>query len=226
MKKIILASLIATATCSSYAANTATLNVNGTLTMGACTPVLSDGGVIDYGNITLGDLSATEDNQMGSRDVTLEINCESPVKVGFTSIDNRPNTKVPMDVVFANGNKAGKSYTGYINGLGTTAEGAKIGAYGVKVKYDQALADGVSAQMIYEQSLSGSWTVITDAGAGVYFQEANIRTMTVGIDGIPVAFTTATIPLEVAMAIAPTDTLGITDEAILDGELTISMVYL
>ena len=61
MKKTLLAAILAMSATSAIAANpSAVLKVKGTLTNAACTPTLSNGGVVDYGIINLGMLSATQ----------------------------------------------------------------------------------------------------------------------------------------------------------------------
>ncbi len=59
---------------------TAVLKVTGQLIVGGCTPELSDGGVVDYGTIRLATLSATDVNQLGTKDVSLSISCPSATK--------------------------------------------------------------------------------------------------------------------------------------------------
>lgn len=46
------------------AGDTVTLRVTGKLLPGACSVNLSDGGIADYGIMLMGNLSATQDNQL------------------------------------------------------------------------------------------------------------------------------------------------------------------
>ncbi|MHA0872350.1 DUF1120 domain-containing protein [Enterobacter pasteurii] len=153
MKKVILASLIALASASAFAEPTAVLKVHGTLTNAACSPSIGNGGVIDYGFIRLGDLSATENNKIGMKQVPVTITCTAPTKVGFTILDNRAdsNAQLPLDIG-GNQNQSAKYYT---YGVGTTTEGVKIGNYGMwmtDVTADGNTVDPVSNNHDWEAS--------------------------------------------------------------------------
>lgn len=94
MKKILLITAIAAsfATTSVNADTTAVLKVTGQLVVGGCTPELSGGGVVDYGTIRLATLSATDVNQLGTKDVSLSISCPSATKAAWTITDDRADT--------------------------------------------------------------------------------------------------------------------------------------
>lgn len=49
--------------------STAVLKVTGVLTNDACTPELDGGGVVDFGTKYINELSATETNQLGHKDL-------------------------------------------------------------------------------------------------------------------------------------------------------------
>ena len=222
MKKIILATLVAAATCSSYAAETTQLKVQGKLVAAACTPSLSDGGAVDFGDISVSALSATEVNQMGDKHITLTIECDSATKVGFTNVDTRADTDPNISVKFDNGVVLGNPDN--IFGLGQTAEGVGIGSYGIRVDAGNVTIDGVVTPIIYQQkehAPDAGWT----ASSGT-LQDRDFRTITAGDPSTPKAFITGIFPMTVAAAIQPTQTLNMTDETALDGELTFSLVYL
>ena len=73
MKKLLVATVLSLCVSSAFAAETAVLKVTGTLTNSACTPELSNGGVVDYGIIRLGELSSTSNNQLGQKEIGLTI---------------------------------------------------------------------------------------------------------------------------------------------------------
>ncbi|CZZ97653.1 protein YhcF [Enterobacter hormaechei] len=91
MKKVLLATALSLCVASAFAADTAVLQVKGKLTNAACTPQLSNGGVVDYGTIHLGELSATAVNQLGDKDINLTITCGAPTQVGWVVNDDRGN---------------------------------------------------------------------------------------------------------------------------------------
>lgn len=112
-------------------------------------------------------------------------------------------------------------------GLGTTAGGIKIGAYGLSIDVNNATADGVKTKMVaLNDSNPGVWNLALNEFVALTNTFPTRNTYSVGDDNGPVAFTTATFPIRVAAAIQGTDTLAITDNTTLDGQATFTLVYL
>ncbi|EOX3827599.1 MULTISPECIES: DUF1120 domain-containing protein [Enterobacter] len=226
MKKVLLATALSLCVTSAFAADpSAVLKVKGTLTNAACTPVLSNGGTVDYGTINLGDLSATATNQLGQKNIDLTINCTAATKVSWNMVDDRVDSNANLTV--ANGQFGGGSQgsgTGQTYGVGKTEGGVNIGTYAMFVKADSVTADGAAADPIYQQNATGNWTKTTNGST----QGSHIRDFTVASTGTldPLAFQTATFPLVTSLAVQNTATLAITDDTQLDGQLTISLRYL
>lgn len=84
MKKTLLAVILAACTSSAIAAPTAVLKVKGVLTNAACSPTLSNSGVVDYGTVHLSDLSDSAVNQLGQKTIDLTITCDAATKVSGT----------------------------------------------------------------------------------------------------------------------------------------------
>ena len=225
MKKVFLATTLALCVNSAFAADpTAVLKVKGTLTNVACTPELGNGGVVDYGFIRLGELSATANNQLGQKNIDLTINCTAATKVSWNMIDDRSATNANIAVQngqFTGGTQTGPSQT---YGVGKTTGGVNIGSYALFVKVDSVVADGNTVDPVYQQNGSTTWTKSTNGSS----QSDNYRNFTVATAGSlePLAFQTATFPLVTSLAIKDTTTLAITDDTPLDGQITISLKYL
>jgi type 1 fimbria pilin len=222
MNKLIIAVLLGMATGSAFAGETSTtLKVQGTLTTSACTPTLSNGGIVDFGTIQVSSLSSTQPNSLGQKDISLSITCDSATKVGFTVISNHEEGNPYNSVEFSNGNVV----TNHDNlfGLGKTSENIGIGSYGVWVDASSINVDGATAQLMSRGTGSnpGDW----NTSMGVLRGSDSIVT-TFGSFNEPEAFNSATFSLEVAATVQPTDTLAITDTTSLDGEMTISLFYL
>jgi type 1 fimbria pilin len=98
MKKILLATALSLCVTSAFAAETAVMKVQGTLTNSACTPELSNGGVVDYGIIRLGELSATDVNQLGQKNIDLTINCTVETRVGWSMMDDQSSTSAGINI--------------------------------------------------------------------------------------------------------------------------------
>lgn len=220
MKKVILASLIALASASAFAEPTAVLKVQGTLTNSACSPSIGNGGVIDYGYIRLGELSATAENKLGQKQIPVTITCTAPTKVDFTILDNRgdSNAQLPVDIG-GNLNQSAKYYT---YGVGNTTEGVKIGNYGMWMT--DVTADGNTVDPIANNHdwVATQWRKTgiprSDAFSTIAFAQSGTTT--------PMAITTANFNFVTNLTIRDTSTLAITDDTPLDGQATMTLVYL
>ncbi|MHA0273258.1 DUF1120 domain-containing protein [Enterobacter ludwigii] len=224
IKKFSLACLLPLTTFSAVAANSVDLTVKGTLVTGVCTPNLSNNGVVDFGTMSLADLSKTETNQLGSKEITLTITCDSAMPVSWTAVDNRHDSMagVTIENVGVQGSNVSAPIESF--GLGKTAGGVNIGSYAIATRYDNVTADGGPADVIYRYESVPDWSRVSTGvqrsnGEGLY------TSATPGSLN-PVAAQTYVYPLQIAAAIQGTDVLNITDDTSLDGSATISVVYL
>lgn len=224
MKKTLIAAVLMMSAGSAFADPTAVLKVNGKLTNAACTPELSNGGVIDYGYIRIGSLSTTATNQLGHKNIDLKINCTSATKVSWNMIDDRASSRAGIKV--EDGLYTGDSIQSSAQTYGVGMSGSvKIGNYSMFVNLDDVVADGNSVDTIYAQKDDAdSWVKSTNGST----QGDNYRDITVATSGSlePLAFQTATFPLVTSLAIQDSTKLAITDDTELDGQLTISLRYL
>ncbi|MDU2380282.1 MAG: DUF1120 domain-containing protein [Enterobacter cloacae] len=220
MKKVILATAIAISTSSVFAAGTAVMQVKGTLTNAACTAELGNGGVIDYGFIRLGELSETSNNKLGQKQIPVTISCTAPTKVGFTITDNRAdsNAQLPVDIA-GNLNQTTKYYT---YGVGMTNDGKKIGDYGMwmtGITVDGKSADSIGNNHDWPATKWKKTSIPrSDAFMTVSFAQTGTTT--------PLAITTANFNFVTNLVIWDTSTLAITDDTPLDGQNTMTLVYL
>lgn len=230
MKKILLATSVALAlSTSAYADSSAVLKLTGTLTNAACTPSLSNGGVVDYGRIMLSDLSATDTNQLGSKDINFSISCTSPTKVAWTIVDDRADS-VPSGITIKNTgwNNGTASSLSNLFGVGKTTGDVNLGVYAIAIHGNSIEADGADA--------TGLMGVVGTNDTWAYFMstsqlvKSTTAMYTVGPSGsgslYPKAISNVTYPLRVSLAIQGTDTLAITDDTNIDGQATISLVYI
>lgn len=220
MKKILLATAVALASTSAFADSTAVMKVKGTLTNSACTAELGNGGVIDYGYIRLGELSATTNNIIGQKQIPVSINCTAATKLGFTVTDNRgdSNPQLPVDIA-GNANQTVKYYT---YGVGKTADGVKIGNYGMWMT--NITADGKTVDSIANNH---DWPSTSWKKTGIPRSDA-FQTIAFATTGTttPLAITNATFNFNTNLVIRDTTTLAVTDDTALDGQNTLTLVYL
>lgn len=227
MKKVLLATTLSLCVSSALAAETAVMKVTGTLTNSACTPELSNGGVVDYGTLHLGELSDTSTNALGQKDINLTINCTAATKVGWSVSDDRKDSVAGIAITGgkANGSNISTGEKYFLYGIGKTVDGTKIGNYSLFVKDNKVTIDGVSGDVTGHNLdwSADSWRAAPSAVRSDSFlvvSAANSGTTA------PLAFKTAVFPLVTALQIQDTTTLGITDDTSLDGQATISLVYL
>ncbi|KLP53146.1 hypothetical protein ABR39_21260 [Enterobacter genomosp. O] len=220
MKKILLATAVALASTSAFADSTAVMKVKGTLTNSACTAELGNGGVIDYGYIRLGELSATTNNIIGQKQIPVSINCTAATKLGFTVTDNRgdSNPQLPVDIA-GNANQTVKYYT---YGVGKTTDGVKIGNYGMWMT--DITADGKTVDSIANNH---DWPSTSWKKTGIPRSDA-FQTIAFATTGTttPLAITNATFNFNTNLVIRDTTTLAVTDDTALDGQNTLTLVYL
>lgn len=185
------------------AASSTDLTVTGTITPQACTPGLSNGGVIDYGEIPASGLNPTERTLLGSHPMQLTVQCAAPVQFALTPIDN----------------KAGTASNPTWFGLGRTDAGEKLGFVVSTVSSTQA--DGQAAQSIMSIDNGTTW-----------FRSSHIRPTTLvsvastADHSTPIAVGDLAMGLNISTYIAPADSLTLTDAVNIDGSVTFEMKYL
>ncbi len=194
-----------------FAASSVDLSVTGTLTPSACTPALSNGGVVDHGKISVQDLDRLT-TQLPDATLTLTINCDATALIAIKAMDNRSGTAAP--------DWTGPSPVSYF-GLGLASGGEKIGGY--RLGTSNATADGV-ARAVIESTDGQTWFETWSSS----WQPNWMRTVNGGSTQLP-----APLPLQAFKAdllistyIAPKSFLPITEDIRIDGSATLDIVYL
>lgn len=219
-----VAAFVVSTAHSAFAAETADLKVQGSLILGSCTPSLPEDGVVDYGKFSVNSLSNTDINQLGQKETTLTITCDSPTKVAWTIVDDRADTVVDTQPII-NGKPA---IVASEFGLGNTnaTSGVGLGSYAVVVANNgQAVVDTATGSVTVSEDSGTTWA--TGSNGGIYGHPDGSRLLSFGDkDGNPIAFTSGSALLQIGTSIQDTTTLAITDDTPLDGQATISLKYL
>ncbi|MEB6380718.1 DUF1120 domain-containing protein [Leclercia adecarboxylata] len=226
--------LLAALTTASVSANDSVgVDFELTADAAACTPALSNNGVADFGSRNAGSLSANAYTQLGTRDLTLTIACESSTALAVTARDTRRSSvSIGEDAERAVGphfNHNGSLNVGYASrlfGLGVTAENKRIGSYAILIKADSIVAlDGsqnVNVDMAGSETKSGPWSrldhYLLPATESYFYTFVKKGTV------VPQAVSSVSVPLQVSVAVA--NKLGSSQQISLDGEAVISIVYL
>ncbi|QJU26259.1 DUF1120 domain-containing protein [Escherichia coli] len=212
----------------------ATLEVTGTLTPGICTLQLADGGIIDYGTIYGMGLTDTS-NQLGVKNIDLTIHCDSPTMVAIYSTDNRVDTQANV-VVEKSWNTGDTASTPNKRryGLGTTSAGKPIGAFTIGIDLENVQVDDrpvsdvrmISTTNINTDNISWSTSYADELWEHSYNDYSYALSPGSFSASTPLPFTNATLPLIISAAVAKYTELGTKDEINLDGNVTLSMVYI
>ncbi|WFW89745.1 DUF1120 domain-containing protein [Citrobacter freundii] len=210
--------------------DTATLKVTGKLVPGACAVNLDNAGIVDYGTMLMTNLSATEDNQLPEKRINMGIKCNSERLVAYTLHDERRDSL--YNGVIKNATVDGSDIPASSNqfGLGLTNDGeTTLGAYTVINWFPDMTYSGSTDNLVFisKKITSDDWSR-TASGSTVNGVDVAARLHTLGNPDTltPAAFSELKVPLSIKGVLRKGEDLKITDETNLDGEATISLVYL
>ncbi|SEC39460.1 Protein of unknown function [Pseudomonas mohnii] len=184
-------------------ASSTDLTVTGVITPAACTPTLSNGGVVDNGKISAKDLDQVRETLVGTHPLQLSVSCDGPTQFALKPVDHQAGTA---------------ALTSWF-GLGLTSAGEKLGWVRVNVK--NAVADGVAAQAIDSDDVGKTWKATWVTSPGYLLSVGSTTDVS-----IPLFVKDLTMDFEVNTNIARADSLTLTDEVVMDGAVTFEMTYL
>lgn len=219
MKKTVLALVLAgmaTASVSSaFASESVDLKVTGTLIVGSCTPTIPNSASVDYGDVPVAGLNATSANALGDKSTDFTVSCESPMKVGFITTDDRSDSEMTG---LATAQDATHTF-----GLGFADASSNIPIGGYNVELEAPTYDSTAGSILTSTDSGSTWNVTTNAN----MVNGGTEVYTVGTSaGVPVAFKSATFPLKVSASTQATNTLNLVDDTPIDGQATITLKYL
>ncbi|MFT0476637.1 DUF1120 domain-containing protein [Pseudomonas antarctica] len=180
----------------------------------ACTPILSNGGHVEFGKLSVSDLNLDKDTPQAPRTLSLSVTCDGPTAFAVRMQDNRQGS--------ATGVADESTY-----GLGLDARQQKIGRYRLLFDTDRLTADNF-AQVFQTHSATdqGPWssasTGIVAVGANRYLGFGAASGSTSG----PSAIQNLNATLSLEAVIAPLGSLDLSSEVRLDGSGTLDIYYL
>ncbi|ROM57721.1 hypothetical protein BK648_02835 [Pseudomonas poae] len=204
LPKALTAALLISGISPAFAASSVDLTVKGLITPSACTPSLSNGGAVDYGKISAKDLNVAQSTFLEQQTLQLTVTCDAATLMALEGKDNREGTDYGNDFM--------EYGLGLINGT------EKLGAMTLRLL--SPMADGVAARTIASSDGGNTW--FSDR----YFMRDNMVSVadTATIAPMPVQVFTA--DLIVSPEIAPASSLTLTNEAAIDGSVTLTVRYL
>ncbi|MDO7895688.1 DUF1120 domain-containing protein [Pseudomonas citrulli] len=196
----------------------ADLQVTGSIVPGSCSlniPTLT----VDYGRISVKDLSPDNYTGLNKLNTAFNITCDGPTLVGLTAMDNRAASKKHEAMAVIDPGLAAPLNS---FGLGTNANGDKIGAYSVHLR-NYSVDGGTDFKTILSAVGSGGWI---NAGDFLRSQSSYMLSWSPDTATAPHLLTTVTGELEIQAAINNTTELVVTEDLQIDGSTTLELRYI
>lgn len=204
--KTLMTTLLLASASTAMAASSVDLSVRGLITPSACTPALSNGGLYDVGKVSAKDLNADQETWLAPQTLDLTVTCDADTLMALEAKDNREGSDYQNDTLYF--------------GLGLINDDEKLGK--MLVRLLSPLANGDPAQTISSYDGGATWA------RGLSFERGIL--MSVAAAGVtpytPVPLTVLNAGLYVAPAIAPANSLTLTNEVAIDGSVTLTVKYL
>jgi hypothetical protein len=193
----------------------------------ACTPALSGGGIVDYGNIKAGILTSTAFTALDKKQLDFSLTCNAVTKAAIkASTGGVGSALAPNGSVFSiSPNPLGDGKDAHGVGLSNSVG---IGGYTLSLLPETILADANSVDGLMSDSTTGvstNWSKSTDGGL---IKAGRTRTYSWATPGtlVPVGFTNLTGKLEVHAYINKSSALNLANEIKFSGRTTIEVIYL
>lgn len=179
----------------------------------ACEPVLSNGGVVDFGTLSKNDLNADKPTRLPPRSLTLRVGCDAPAAFALVMHDNRAGSATVNSEIYY--------------GLGTDSRNNKIGLYSLNVDPADASADSFGRLYRTDSTTGGTaWSTSSASpipiGQNSYLGFTDSAASNAG----PVMIHNLNTTVTVDAVIAPTNSLDLSSAINLDGAGTIEIIYL
>ncbi|TFY92625.1 DUF1120 domain-containing protein [Pseudomonas kairouanensis] len=196
-----------------HAASTVDLAVKGLITPMACTPLLSSGGLVDFGKISRNDLNLTNGTRLPHKYLTLTVTCNAAGRYALRMRDNRDGTAHVNSEIFY--------------GLGLDTAGNKIGVYSVSFDPKQTVVDDLAVVYGTESTTGGlAWRTSNLNPIDIGSRSLLGFTDVVGSVAGPSAIQTLTSTLTLEATINARQNLDLSVETPMDGSATLEVVYL
>jgi type 1 fimbria pilin len=197
------AALLLVFTPAVFAASNTDLTVKGSITPSACAPLISGGGVVDFGKMSAKSLNAEQHTVLPNQNMQLSVRCEGPTFFTLNTIDNRAGSSANHD---------------HWHGLGMTPNDEKIG--GSTFHLYTPVADGVAARIITSSDGGVTWDPTNQLNHIWLTAVASSKGL------VPIAVRDFDAQIRLYTHVAPADRLTLLDEVPIDGHATVQLKYL
>ncbi|VVN22485.1 Protein GltF [Pseudomonas fluorescens] len=197
------AALVLLFTPAVFAASNTDLSVRGSITPSACIPLMSGGGVVDFGKMSAKSLNAQEYTSLPNQNMQLSVRCEGPTFFTLNTIDNRAGSSANHD---------------HWHGLGMTPNDEKLGGSGFHLY--SPVADGIAARIINSSDGGVTWVLANQ------LNPTWLTTVAIGSELVPAAVRDFDAEIRLNTHVAPAERLTLLDEVPIDGHATVQLKYL
>ncbi|TFY90171.1 DUF1120 domain-containing protein [Pseudomonas nabeulensis] len=195
------------------AASTVELTVTGLITPMACTPVLSGGGLVDFGKISQKDLNQATGTRLPLKYLTLTVSCNAAGRYALRMRDNRDGTAHVNSEIYY--------------GLGLDHSGNKLGVYSVSFDPKQTVVDDLPQIYGTESTTGGvAWRTSNTNPIDVGSRSLLGFTDVIGSVAGPSAIQNLTSTLKLEAVINAKQNLDLSTDTPMDGSATLEVVYL
>ena len=220
-------------------ANSADLLITGKLVPPSCTPTLSGGAVIDYGDIQVSELGTNAATTLEDRKVSLTVTCLEETALGIRITDARSESKplliteIPMPT-----NPAGSHAVAFSNnqtmGLGNDVAMGKLGVWWLSMEFDKLKATnkaneevGETGKLLYSINNGISWGETITTPLDPHYGGDNVTTFAIKgkTTSTPAVAVVHEFPMVVAAALNIKGRLNVKDDTKLDGKGTFTIYY-
>ncbi|MBC3300739.1 DUF1120 domain-containing protein [Pseudomonas sp. SWRI18] len=188
-----------------FSASNAEVTVTGTITPNACTPTLSDNGIVDHGRVPARSLNQYEFSDLPSRTLDLSVSCNEPVLYVLIGVDNRADSSVGP---------------GFYYGLGTNIHAPTERLGSVSLALRDVIGDGKPVLVLASSNQGLTWFPESNAYPDNYMGFAHPGTLVPD----PHRLITATLHIDTSINAAAYLTLN--QEVPLDGSIVLDLRYL
>lgn len=178
----------------------------------ACEPMLSNGGVVDFGTLSKNDLNADKSTHLPPRSLTLRVGCDAPTSFALVMHDNRSGSATINSEIYY--------------GLGTDNRNNKIGLFSLNIDPTDASADDYARLYRIDSTTAGmAWS--TPSASPIPIGKTSYLGFTDNASSNgPALIQNLSTTVTVDAVIAPTNSLDLSSAIDLDGSGTIEIIYL
>lgn len=207
--RLVLATLLIAAAPAAFA-NTAQVNVTGTITPVACRIALANAGNFDLGEIKATELDSGSTTKRPTQSTDFSVECDAAVRFAMTAIDmNEADNQNASDAYFS---------------LGKTTSGESMGHYLLYVQ--DATAGSDALYRTYSADGGLVWTRSSSTAPTLDRKRLISWTTVEGSSAGPTAIQQLSASLDLYPYIAPTSGLSLTEDQQINGGVVLTVKYL